>query len=582
MSPVFKAEALCLGSLLAGERRFNVPIFQRSYSWTAREVSQLMSDLWLGLVDSQIGQSGYGGLFLGSLVVVDRPQPPVGPDEALARPMPYEVIDGKQRLTTLTILLAALRDRLGAAAPWIEGMIAGIHAADRVSGQGSRLTLGIEEETYFSVQVRRPGATLLPVEPDGEDRGWINIRACQQTIVDDINDRSDEELVAFAQFLRDNVVLALISAPDIDSGFRIFLTTNHRGKPLSATDILKAELMSDVPETERDLYLERWRQSEKRLGEDFELVPGQLRAIHGRSYGPTISEVLTVSRQQGGAKRFLETVLFPIADAMDPILNATHSGSPQSSRINRTLCILNWLRARDWLPPALAFTSRYPNQAAAFAEFLEALERLAFGLQLLGLGGDRRVARYHDVIEVLAAGPSPDTANGPLALSHEEQGKIILNATCNLYQRSQTNCKLLLKRLSASYPGDVLMSSLSDVSVEHLLPRSLPIDSPWRLDIPNAEEREACCRLLGNMVLVTRQQNKDARNHVLATKQRLLFPEGQPSPHAITNQIMRAKIWRAADIRARDAELVQRMRDIWNLTGKPMHRKPKPGPAKSN
>ena len=581
MSPVYKAEALCLGTLLSGNRHFSIPIFQRSYSWTAREVSQLLSDLWLGLMDWRQGTPGYGGLFLGSLVVVDSN---VWPQSGMLPPpgqlAPFQVIDGKQRLTTLTVILAALRDRIAVATPWIDNMIARIATAEDGAQLKSRLTLGLEEDSYFDAQVRRPGSTVLPIEPDSDDRGGRNIRACQQVVLEDLDERTDEELAAFATFLRDKVVMAVISAPDLETGFRIFLSTNHRGKPLTATDILKAELMADLPERVREQYLERWWQLEKQLGDGFEQLPGHLRAIYGRTHGSAIGEVLSVSQQQGGAKRFLETVLFPMAEAMVPVLAAAHTGSPQSPRINRTLRYLNWLRARDWLPPLLAFVGRSPDQPEALAGFLEALERLAYGMQIMGLGADRRVARYREVTEAVVRDNATDDPAGPLVLTAEEQGRVVFNATSNLYQRSQTNCKLLLKRLSASYPGDEAMDILADVSVEHFLPRILPIDSLWRLEIPNAEEREACCRLLGNLVLVSRQHNKDAKNRAMADKQRILFPDGQPSPHAITNQIMHVTSWKAADIRARDAQLVQRMREIWNLTGKA---KPKPPrPQKSN
>ena len=190
------------------------------------------------------------------------------------------------------------------------------------------------------------------------------------------------------------------------------------------------------------------------------------------------------------------------------------------------------------------FRARYPGRVIATRGILSKLD------------GD-------DVV-----GLAIEDQDGLSRLFREHGIRSVLNATGNLYQRSQPTCKLLLKRLSASYPGDEIMESLSDVTVEHVLPRNLPPDSAWRLEIPNAEERDACSRLLGNLVLVTKQQNKDARNHPFAVKKRILFPDGQTSPHAITNQIMRAQNWRAGEIRAREAVLGQRLREIWSLTGK--------------
>ena len=574
----YKAEAMNLGSLLSGTRSYAIPIFQRSYSWSAREISQLISDLWLGVEEAREGQESYGGLFIGSLIVVDKSRLP-NASQLLAEPEAFQVIDGKQRLTTLTILLAALRDRLGAEAPWIDGLLSRVGPQGQGANGPARLTLGLEEDSYFGAQVRRPGATREPIEPDSDSHGRRSIRECQQIIVEDLDERSDGELAELAAFLRDQVALALISAPDIDTGYRAFLTTNTRGKPLSATDILKAELISGVPENQREQCLERWRAAEKMLGEDFGQLPGYLRMIHGSRHGATIHDVLELSQRRGGAKRFLDEILFPVADALHPILNASHAGAPESERINRALRILGWLRARDWVAPALAFACRYPEQPEAFAVFLEALERLAYGLQVIGTGADRRNTRYRQVIEALDTGVVMDGSQAPLALDLEEQGKFMLNVTCNLYERNSTTCKYLLKRISASYPGDESALSLADVTIEHLLPTNVPDKSPWLKQIPDPQERQACNRLLGNLSLVSKQQNKEARNQGLDAKLRVLFPDGQPSAHAITNHLIGARSWNAVDIRARDALLLKRVREIWNISDQAVPPSRRPGKA---
>lgn len=566
MTLAFTAEALSLGDLLSGDRRFAIPVFQRAYSWTSREVGQLVGDLWLALAEQRHLAAPNGGLLLGSVVVVDERRRTGAAGDGLA---PAWVIDGKQRLTTLTILLAILRDQLGDAAGWIGDLIWRIDQAQTAAAPSPRLVLDLEEDTYFGVQVRRPGASIDPSEPQGDHKGRRGIRDAQETIAEDLEDRSIDDLLALAEFLRDQVALVLITAPDIDTGFKLFVTTNHRGKPLSPSDILKAELMAEVPEQHREARLAQWGNAERALGKDFHDLPGYLRALHSRSQGPIIRDVLDVSHREGGAVQFLDATLFPLADRLHPILHAAHAGSPFSARINTSLRYLNWLRARDWVPPALAFSSRYPGRNEDFAVFLEALERLAYGLQILGSGADRRQARYRSVIDAMGNAAVTESAQAPLNLTDDEQWTMVLNARSNLYHRSQSTCKLLLKRLSASYPGDDPMPVLADVTVEHILPRNLSAESPWRRAIPDAEEREACSKMLGNLVLLSKQQNKDARNNAFEIKQGIVFPAGRPSPHAITNQIKGLPQWGADEIRARDAYLLQRMTDIWQLKGQP-------------
>ena len=112
---------MSLRTVFSGVRRYSVPIFQRSYSWTSHEVALLLSDLWFGLEEQREQGAHFGGCFLGSLVVVEGPGAAAGDVDML-------VIDGKQRLTSLTMLLFALRDRLGDQAPRLaELLTAGAH-----------------------------------------------------------------------------------------------------------------------------------------------------------------------------------------------------------------------------------------------------------------------------------------------------------------------------------------------------------------------------------------------------------------------------------------------------------------------
>jgi hypothetical protein len=94
------AQDLPLTQLLDGAKQFIVPIFQRDYSWGTKHCQQLWNDiLRVG------GDSNVRAHFLGSVVYI------AAEDNQAAIPR-WLVIDGQQRLTTVTLLLTALRDRL--------------------------------------------------------------------------------------------------------------------------------------------------------------------------------------------------------------------------------------------------------------------------------------------------------------------------------------------------------------------------------------------------------------------------------------------------------------------------------------
>lgn len=587
MSAAYHAEALRLGSLLTDSRQFVIPSFQRSYSWTAREVRQLLEDLWLAVEASARGlPSGYPDLHLGNIVLFERE-----PDETPRRGGGFlaiwpnlrerkggeirsalrtcAVIDGKQRLVTLSILCAALRERIGEDEPWLASVIDVPQAAGAVARHQPRLELGPEEESYFGVQVRRPGSLKQPVDPGSSHSGCCAIRDAQKIIAADLAARDDSELVALSRFLEEQVWLTVNSARDIDQAYQIFVRTNHRGKPLQSTDILRAMLIGELPEAQREPFLQRWLELEAGLGNDFDSLPGLLKSIYGDTHGANIRETLTISESRGGAERFMSEMFFPLAEALLLIVTARHTGSEHSPRINRSLTYLNWLKARDWLAPVLALASARPDRPDLLADLLERIERLAYALLILSTGSDRRGKRYREVTEALADGHAEPKDVAPLALSAEEQRDVLHTVANNFHGRAQAACKVVLKRLSASYPGDFLMASLEDVTVEHVLPRNTAFDSPWREAFPDPEEREACVQMLGNLVLIDTHQNKLARNYPFATKREIFFSGGARSLHAITNQLLTLEQWTPAAVRERDETLLTRFAEMWQLAGPP-------------
>src|SRR5262245_43141486 len=113
MPSPFGAQAMSLGQLFADPSFIQVPAYQRSFSWTPDEAGRLLEDVSEALdAESETGQSG--DYFLGSMLFIE-PDPPTGRIRAAWKAARkggrvHEVVDGLQRLTTLTILFCVLRD----------------------------------------------------------------------------------------------------------------------------------------------------------------------------------------------------------------------------------------------------------------------------------------------------------------------------------------------------------------------------------------------------------------------------------------------------------------------------------------
>ena len=92
-----------LRKLLEGTKQYQVPLYQRTYSWKADQLRRLWDDL-VKLAEDRRDRGQGATHFIGSMVLA--PSPSVGP----AGVQEFLVVDGQQRLTTLTLLLAAIRD----------------------------------------------------------------------------------------------------------------------------------------------------------------------------------------------------------------------------------------------------------------------------------------------------------------------------------------------------------------------------------------------------------------------------------------------------------------------------------------
>jgi hypothetical protein len=562
-----------LGQLFADPNFIHVPSYQRSFAWTPEKAGRLLEDVSEAL-DSE-GDSDQGGdYFLGPMLFIE-PDPPTGRIatwKASRTGRVREVVDGLQRLTTLTILFCVLRD-LDAEEhePASERLIAAITAGAR-----ARLTLREPEETFLQEHVRRRGAT--GVQPaDGHlslaEARILEVRAhLRETLADlDAGGRRD-----LAEFLLDKCHIVLVSATGIDRAHRMFTVLNATGQPLARNDILKAALLGAVPAPGLDRATAAWDAAQTRLGADFDSLFSHIRTIYRRNSAHIISGVQGIAAEHGGADAFIARLLGPAAEAFDAIRTARHTGSPHSEAIASALRHLGWLRGGDWIPPTLLCWLERGSDPAELAWFLTALDRLAYGLRILGMGTKRRLGRMGQVVQALRQGDDLRGAASPIMLTRDEQGTIRHNLR-DLHARSAPLAKLVLLRLNETMAGGPQELPVEDLTVEHLLPRKPSANSRWRQWFPDPAERGQCTESLGNLVLITRAQNDRAGNQDFARKQQVLFAAGAVPALPINDYVRRQTEWGAAQIKEREAELLACVYRLWSIT--PPGQRPDPAKA---
>jgi hypothetical protein len=206
-----------------------IPVYQRNYAWGAEQIEQLISDV------QDAAQDNADGYFLGNLIVTERNGP--NPD--------FVVIDGQQRLTTLHLLLTLLAEE--GAAPFHD------HVGRLRYQSRHRAT-----DALRRIAEESPSPAPVPVPaPAGDDTGIeLGYNVVRQFMAQHINGADRER---FTDFLRDRVTLVRAALPPDTDLNRYFEVMNTRGQQLSQVDIVKARLMSRLPnDSERACFAWIW------------------------------------------------------------------------------------------------------------------------------------------------------------------------------------------------------------------------------------------------------------------------------------------------------------------------------------
>ena len=433
MSPAHAAEALTIAQLLGGERLFGIPHYQRPYAWRKHEADQLLTDL---LAEQQaIKETGDNerACYLGLTVIIDN-TPPRRAMTGFRRSAksPSEVVDGKQRLTTITMLIAILRDRLGPDGARLETYLTETGKSRHWPKGTPRLLLESHEQDFLTKHVLPVGATRHRLPKEVVPESIRRMREVRDFLCRELERLPVDHLGNLARTLLERCEVTVIMPKDIASGYRTFVAINFRGKHLSTTDIVKAELFGTMEPAERRKVNERWMALQGRLephpddheqaksAASFDNLLSHVHRLRCRYGTPVFQGIAELAAASGNPKTFIADVLEPLGDTMLAVKRAHHQGSAVSADINRVLTTLNWLPANDWVPAAMSALHINDRRPQLALKQLTLLQRLAYSLAILSRGGHMREQRYRLVLQ--AIGEDRDLADPahPFALSEDE------------------------------------------------------------------------------------------------------------------------------------------------------------------
>jgi len=243
-----KAQDLQFTQLLEGSKQFVIPIFQRTYSWERMHCQQLWDDI------IRVGNSTeLGSHFIGSAVYISE----TNIDAAIPR---WMVIDGQQRITTMMLLLLALRDRLES-----EEMDEPV-SAEQINDYYLRNRYGKGEAAYRLLLTSTDKETLMDLI-DGKpltQEGSFKIKDNFQFFVQQI---ASADLSCVWRGIKKLMIVDVCLQPGIDNPQMIFESMNSTGKALTQADLVRNFVLMGLDhEHQTRLYTDYWHPMEIEFG----------------------------------------------------------------------------------------------------------------------------------------------------------------------------------------------------------------------------------------------------------------------------------------------------------------------------
>jgi len=250
---LLNAETETFGGIIKGDNKFIVPIYQRDYSWEQSN----WDDLWQDIITNKSSDSKH---YMGSIVLVSQEK------------KKYDIIDGQQRITTLTILILSIVDILN------EQIKKGIDIENnkkRVDllindfiGKKSLKSLNYENKIELNESNNPFFSTFItnfrsPINLKSETHSNKLLFKCFEYFKDNVkneifSDGDVGKLISFVEYISDNLLFIQITATDDLSAYLIFETLNDRGLALSVTDLLKNYLFSIVDDGDKKHVKNIW------------------------------------------------------------------------------------------------------------------------------------------------------------------------------------------------------------------------------------------------------------------------------------------------------------------------------------
>lgn len=571
-SSEFTASGVTIESILTNSK-YRVPFFQRGYSWSKNEIGQFWEDITA--IGKPSGGSSLGdSYFIGAMVFEYNET-----DERVC------IIDGQQRLATVTILLSAIRDHLHdldeeQRAKHVHELIA---KGDWHLKEDYILVLGENDARFLQEFVQKwPPQDLeeklkiwKKMEKKGR-KGHSNklildaYRAYYTNIQNELAPRTETErvdlLIELADIITKKLKTVAISVGSDADAFIVFETLNDRGIELSVVDLFKNHVFSEAQkQSESHLTAVRrsWDTVSRTLGE---------RNIKRYLRHYWISKFNHVRKKElyGAIRRYTKQA--PIAEFVRDVeeeaiaykkLVKPNEGDWKHRYIYESLAALDSMGVKQCYPLLLAGKATLSEKD--FKTLCSLVERLSFRYSTICRRNPNRLEREYSkaALELRKTGEKRFTAVLKDLVSIAPDDRDF--ERCFLGRDFTVTNKVaayILRKIEMSFKNDSpwVVAGTSKVHVEHIMPRKP--NTQWLSVIESSNmDHSRQVKRLGNVTLLADKKNRQLSNKSFSVK----VKNYKDSDLVITSHIGGYKKWTQKEISDRQRWLFDQAKKIWPI-----------------
>lgn len=551
-----------VGNLLTAARGYSVPPYQRDYSWESEQIEALWDDI-ISIIDDRRSQ-----YFIGSIVL------------NVEDPKDYRIIDGQQRLATISILICVLRDfakKLGDVelASHLAQYLGTFDFVNRETRP--RLSLNLNNRDFFNENIIN-GGSIEKLRKFKSQRNLLatnrKIAACYVQLFDSVSEVADKRnfstlAAQIIEALNLKIQVILINVVSDYDAYILFETLNDRGLALSVSDLLKNYIFSkagdrlpQIQENWRIMALRLDRIEVKRFLRHFWLSNFQV--VRDKAlYREMIDKFRTPSQVYDLSKS-----LYQASDFYAALYDSGHElwntfNEPERSKAIKLIGDLNLLGVNQYHPLLLAVLE---TNADKFVTVLRAVVAFAYRYSIIMQSGTGNIERtFTEAARYVRNNPDfrlPDLVAVFSALYPKDESFIDVFRSKQLTDSHIARYTLIeINNYLEKTGGGELLTNTSggELNLEHVLPQR-PTQDSWGNQFAGQDLSEWVHRI-GNLTLLPSFVNKKLGNSPYSEKRTKL----DESKLRINEFFLSCDDWTPEAIESRQAQLARFACQVWRI-----------------